>query len=118
MLILIIWQLIDLVYQIITPLQEGASDSFSWLGIIFGILASLCVALNAIYTKKILPEVSGDMWRLMGFVCVCLFVCVYISASVPLECLKLMPLKKESMSFKRQSLLLFTQGEDQKRFAS
>lgn len=36
----------------------------SWAGIVFGILASLCVSLNAIYTKKVLPAVDGSIWRL------------------------------------------------------
>lgn len=36
----------------------------SWAGILYGILASLCVSLNAIYTKKVLPAVDGSIWRL------------------------------------------------------
>ncbi|KAH0620763.1 hypothetical protein JD844_021508 [Phrynosoma platyrhinos] len=44
--------------------QEGAEGTLSWSGIIFGILASLCVSLNAIYTKKVLPAVDGSIWRL------------------------------------------------------
>ncbi|XP_005302289.1 GDP-fucose transporter 1 isoform X1 [Trachemys scripta elegans] len=44
--------------------QEGAEGTLSWIGIIFGILASLCVSLNAIYTKKVLPAVDGSIWRL------------------------------------------------------
>uniref|UniRef100_A0A8C6XL89 Solute carrier family 35 member C1 n=1 Tax=Naja naja TaxID=35670 RepID=A0A8C6XL89_NAJNA len=44
--------------------QEGAEGTLSWAGIIFGILASLCVSLNAIYTKKVLPAVDGSIWRL------------------------------------------------------
>lgn len=36
----------------------------SWTGIAFGILASLCVSLNAIYTKKVLPAVDNSIWRL------------------------------------------------------
>lgn len=34
------------------------------MGVIFGVLASLCVALNAIYTKKTLPLVDDSIWRL------------------------------------------------------
>lgn len=33
-------------------------------GVIFGVSASLFVALNAIYTKKILPCVDDNVWRL------------------------------------------------------
>ncbi|XP_042301502.1 GDP-fucose transporter 1 [Sceloporus undulatus] len=44
--------------------QEGAEGTLSWPGIIFGILASICVSLNAIYTKKVLPAVDGSIWRL------------------------------------------------------
>lgn len=34
------------------------------MGVFFGISASLCVALNAIFTKKILPAVNHNVWRL------------------------------------------------------
>ncbi|KAM9301567.1 GDP-fucose transporter 1 [Gastrophryne carolinensis] len=44
--------------------QEGAGGNLSWAGIFYGVLASLCVSLNAIYTKKVLPEVDGSIWRL------------------------------------------------------
>lgn len=44
--------------------QEGAEGTLSWAGIAFGILASLCVSLNAIYTKKVLPAVDSSIWRL------------------------------------------------------
>ncbi|KAM5138705.1 GDP-fucose transporter 1 [Mantella aurantiaca] len=44
--------------------QEGASGTLSWAGIFYGVLASLCVSLNAIYTKKVLPAVDGSIWRL------------------------------------------------------
>ncbi|VFV44301.1 gdp-fucose transporter 1-like [Lynx pardinus] len=44
--------------------QEGAEGTLSWTGTIFGVLASLCVSLNAIYTKKVLPAVDGSIWRL------------------------------------------------------
>jgi hypothetical protein len=32
-------------------------------GVVYGVLASLFVALNAIYVKKILPIVDGDSWK-------------------------------------------------------
>nr|XP_033784592.1 GDP-fucose transporter 1 isoform X1 [Geotrypetes seraphini]XP_033784594.1 GDP-fucose transporter 1 isoform X1 [Geotrypetes seraphini]XP_033784595.1 GDP-fucose transporter 1 isoform X1 [Geotrypetes seraphini] len=44
--------------------QEGEEGTLSWIGIVFGVLASLCVSLNAIYTKKVLPVVDGSIWRL------------------------------------------------------
>lgn len=33
------------------------------LGVIYGVVASLFVALNAIYVKKILPVVDNDSWK-------------------------------------------------------
>lgn len=44
--------------------QEGNSGELSYIGVVFGILASLCVSLNAIYTKKVLPVVDSNIWRL------------------------------------------------------
>ncbi|XP_019511851.1 PREDICTED: GDP-fucose transporter 1 isoform X2 [Hipposideros armiger] len=44
--------------------QEEAEGTLSWTGTLFGVLASLCVSLNAIYTKKVLPAVDGSIWRL------------------------------------------------------
>ena len=37
--------------------QEGDLGSFSFIGTAYGVIASACVALNSIYTKKILPKV-------------------------------------------------------------
>jgi GDP-fucose transporter C1 len=34
------------------------------IGVVFGICASASVALNAIYTKKVLPLVDNNIWRL------------------------------------------------------
>lgn len=34
------------------------------MGVIYGVLASFCVALNAIYTKKTLPLVDNSIWKL------------------------------------------------------
>ena len=39
----------------------------SYTGVIYGILASLCVSLNAIFTKKALPVVENNIWRLMFY---------------------------------------------------
>ncbi|XP_067849654.1 GDP-fucose transporter 1 isoform X2 [Heptranchias perlo] len=44
--------------------QEDAAGSLSWTGVMFGVFASSCVSLNAIYTKKVLPAVDGSIWRL------------------------------------------------------
>ncbi|XP_065919309.1 GDP-fucose transporter 1-like [Dysidea avara] len=44
--------------------QEGKSVDLSIAGVVFGVLASLCVSLNAIFTKKVLPAVDGNLWRL------------------------------------------------------
>ncbi|CAB3396643.1 unnamed protein product [Caenorhabditis bovis] len=44
--------------------QEDASGSLSTVGVIFGVLASLAVALNAIYTRKVLSSVGDCLWRL------------------------------------------------------
>ncbi|XP_030271356.1 GDP-fucose transporter 1 isoform X1 [Sparus aurata] len=44
--------------------QEGIAGSLSWTGVVFGVIASACVALNAIYTKKVMPAVDGNIWRL------------------------------------------------------
>ena len=37
------------------------------MGVIYGILASLCVSLNAIFTKKVLPAVDNNLWKLMFY---------------------------------------------------
>jgi len=44
--------------------QEGVAGSLSVYGVVFGVSASLFVALNAIYTKKKLPVVDDNVWRL------------------------------------------------------
>lgn len=44
--------------------QEGIAGSLSWTGVCFGVLASACVSLNAIYTKKVMPAVDGNIWKL------------------------------------------------------
>lgn len=40
------------------------AGSLSTIGVIYGVLASLFVALNAIYTKKTLASVGDSIWRL------------------------------------------------------
>ncbi|MBN3308664.1 GDP-fucose transporter 1 [Amia ocellicauda] len=44
--------------------QEGAEGSLSWVGVMYGVLASMCVSLNAIFTKKVMPVVDGSIWKL------------------------------------------------------
>jgi GDP-fucose transporter C1 len=34
------------------------------MGVVFGVMASASVALNSIYTKKVLPVVENNIWRL------------------------------------------------------
>ncbi|KJH48566.1 hypothetical protein DICVIV_05310 [Dictyocaulus viviparus] len=44
--------------------QEDVSGSLSMIGVFYGVLASLCVALNAIYTQGSLSIVGDSIWRL------------------------------------------------------
>ncbi|XP_056135316.1 GDP-fucose transporter 1 [Lampris incognitus] len=44
--------------------QEGEAGSLSWSGVFFGVLASACVSLNAIYTKKVMSAVDENIWKL------------------------------------------------------
>lgn len=44
--------------------QEGLTGSLSWSGVFYGALASAFVSLNAIFTKKVMPAVDGNIWRL------------------------------------------------------
>lgn len=44
--------------------QEGWAGSLSWTGVFYGVLASACVSLNAIFTKKVMPAVDGNIWKL------------------------------------------------------
>nr|CAG4646347.1 EOG090X081X [Macrothrix elegans] len=46
--------------------QEGVAGSLSVMGTVFGVLASLFVSLNSIYTKKVLPFVNQSVW-LLGY---------------------------------------------------
>lgn len=43
--------------------SEGEIN-FSWLGTTYGVLSSAFVSLNAIYTKKVMPMVDDDKWKL------------------------------------------------------
>ena len=44
--------------------EEGSDGTLSYKGVFFGVLGSLFVCLNAIYTKKMMPVVDGNIWRL------------------------------------------------------
>ncbi|XP_045681491.1 GDP-fucose transporter 1-like isoform X1 [Phyllostomus hastatus] len=44
--------------------HEGMEGSLSLTGILFVVLTSLSISLNAIYTKKVLPALDGSIWRL------------------------------------------------------
>ena len=50
--------------------QEGDLGSFSMIGTVYGVLASACVALNSIYTKKILPKVNWAFFSRQNFLLV------------------------------------------------
>ena len=45
---------------------EGELD-FSLIGTVFGVASSCFVSLNAIYTKKTMPLVDGDKWKLSWY---------------------------------------------------
>ncbi|KAL5013176.1 hypothetical protein ScPMuIL_007446 [Solemya velum] len=44
--------------------QESATGSLSVIGVVFGVMASASVALNAIFTKKVLPLLDNNIWKL------------------------------------------------------
>lgn len=44
--------------------QEGDLGTFSMIGTVYGVIASACVALNSIFTKKVLPKCDGNIWKL------------------------------------------------------
>ena len=44
--------------------QESSSGTFSTFGTFFGVLASVFVSLYAIYIKRVLPVVDGNVWLL------------------------------------------------------
>ena len=47
--------------------EDKSVDNLSILGVISGVLASLCVALFAIFTKRVLPTVDNNIWRLQYY---------------------------------------------------
>ncbi|XP_070000862.1 GDP-fucose transporter 1 isoform X2 [Penaeus vannamei] len=44
--------------------QENVAGSLSVSGVVYGVLASASVSLNAIFTKKVLPALDGSIWML------------------------------------------------------
>ncbi len=47
--------------------EEESVENLSVLGVVCGVLASLCVAMYAIMTKKVLPFVDNNIWRLQFY---------------------------------------------------
>ena len=47
--------------------EKESVDNLSLLGVACGVLASLCVAMYAIMTKKVLPVVDNNIWRLQFY---------------------------------------------------
>ena len=47
--------------------EQGSVANLSIWGVVCGVLASLCVALFAISTKKVLPVVDNNIWRLQFY---------------------------------------------------
>lgn len=43
--------------------QESLGE-MSNIGVVYGVIASACVALNAIYIKKVLPAMDGNIWKM------------------------------------------------------
>ncbi|XP_074646150.1 GDP-fucose transporter 1-like isoform X2 [Tubulanus polymorphus] len=66
--------------------QEGVTGSLSLIGVFYGIMASTCVALNSIYTKKKLPIVEENVWVLALYnnvnACVLFMPLMYISGEI------------------------------------
>ena len=56
--------------------EESSVDNLNFFGVAAGVLASLCVALYAIFTKKVLPLVRDNIWTLQYYnninACLCL----------------------------------------------
>ena len=47
--------------------EDQSVENLSILGVASGVLASLCVALYAIFTKRVLPNVDNNIWRLQYY---------------------------------------------------
>jgi len=68
--------------------QEGVAGSLSVLGVIFGVCASASVALYSIYTKKVLPSVDQNVWKLCMYnnlnACVLFLPLMLVFGEVPI----------------------------------
>ena len=47
--------------------EDQTVENLSILGVVSGVLASFCVALYAIFTKRVLPHVDNNIWRLQYY---------------------------------------------------
>lgn len=47
--------------------EDQSVPNLSFIGVLFGVLASMCVALYAIFTKRTLPHVEDNIWRLQFY---------------------------------------------------
>jgi len=47
--------------------EEGTLSDLSYKGVVFGVMGSLFVCLNAIYTKRCMPAVDGNIWKLQMY---------------------------------------------------
>lgn len=47
--------------------EDKSVENLSIFGVVCGVLASLCVALYAIFTKRVLPSVDNNIWRLQTY---------------------------------------------------
>lgn len=71
----------------IDPLNVSKQESLSVAGVVYGILASLFVSLNAIQTKKVLPLVNNSVWILNFYnninSIILLFLLMLITGEIP-----------------------------------
>ena len=67
--------------------EDKLSGEMSLVGLICGVLASMCVALYAIFIKRSLPIVDGNVWRLQTLsnlnACILLFPIMILMGEVP-----------------------------------
>jgi len=47
--------------------EEGQLVDLNYKGVLFGIIGSVFVCLNAIFTKRCMPAVDGNIWRLQMY---------------------------------------------------
>lgn len=67
--------------------EDKNVPDLSFQGVLFGVTASMCVALYAIFTKRILPVVDNSVWRLQIYnnanACILLFPIMVIMGELP-----------------------------------